>query len=152
MRGAGYTKFSNSILQALPHVRACAGVKDTYLAILRLTVGWQVKERVLGYSDICILTGYSRARQYRYVKRALELGMISRYLIGTDKPQYCYSVVLDPHEWTVSWRIKPKDFSRLLTRLLSTNRETKVSTNRETLVSTNRETDILGIIIDTPIR
>ena len=152
MRGAGYTKFANSILQALPHIRACAGVKDTYLAILRLTVGWQVKERVLGYTDICILTGYSRGMQYNYVKQALKLNMITRYLIGTDVPRYCYAPVLDPHEWKVSWRITPKDYSRLLTRLVYRTHRTQVSRKHGTPLSRIHGTDILGIIIDTPIQ
>lgn len=152
MKGVGYTKFSNSILQALPHIRASAGVKDTYLAILRLTVGWQVKERVLGYADICMLTGYSRGTQYNHIKRALGLGMITRYQIGTDVPRYCYAPVLDPHDWKVSWRITPRDYSRLLTRLVSYQSRTQVSLGLRTPLSLQDRTDVLGIIIDTPIR
>ena len=152
MKGAGFTKFSNSVLQALPHVRACAGIKDTVLAIIRLTWGWQAKERVLSYDDICLMTGYTRAHQYRYVRGALKLNLISRYLIGTEKPRYCYSPNGEPHSWKASWRIRPQDFTRLLTRLMSPKQETRLSPKQETRLSPKQETDILGIIIDTPIR
>jgi len=152
MNGAGYTKLSNSVLQALSHIRVSPGVMQTYLAIVRLTSGWQKKEKVLSYDHITLLTGYSRGHQYNYIKRALELGMITRYQIGTDKPRYCYMPVLDPHKWKVSWRIKPRDFSRLLTKLMSPIQGTYLSPKRGTLLSLKQGTDILGIIIDTPIR
>lgn len=152
MKGAGYTKFSNAVLQALPHISVCGGVKDVFLIIVRLTCGWQRREQVISYNDLCLLTGHHHRNLCRYVKKALEVNMITRYLIGTEKPRYCYSANLDPHTWKVPWRIKPRDFSRLLTKLMSVNRLTKGSVNRLTNGSVNRLTDVLGIIIDTPIR
>ena len=148
----GYTKVSNSILQALSHVSVPAGVKDIYLLLLRLTSGWQRREKVISYNDLSLLTGYHHWNISRYVKRALDAGMLSRYKIGTTLPRYCYAPVLDPHKWKVPWRIKPRDFSTLLTKLASAGRLTERSAGRLTHLSANRLTDLLGIIIDTPIK
>lgn len=120
-----YTQIQNNLLHALMRCGDVnPGVLQTVLLICRLTLGFHVFHTTnLSYGQMTWFTGFSRRNQRRYVKRALELNMISRFDTRGEsetskRPQYCYSLNLDPAlTWGTSWRtpgevvkVKPKSF------------------------------------------
>jgi len=107
-----YTQIQNNLLHALMRCGDVSpGVLQTVLLICRLTLGFHVFHTTnLSYGQMTWFTGFSRRNQRRYVKRALELNMISRFDTRGESekskiPKYCYSLILDPAlTWGTSWR------------------------------------------------
>lgn len=107
-----YTQIQNNLLHALMRCGDVSpGVLQTVLLICRLTLGFHVFHTTnLSYGQMTRFTGFYRPNQIRYVKRALELNMISRFDTRGESeksktPKYCYSLNLDPAlTWGTSWR------------------------------------------------
>ncbi|MBA7541428.1 hypothetical protein ES705_33741 [subsurface metagenome] len=107
-----YTQIQNNLLHALMRCGDVSpGILQTVLLICRLTLGFHVFHTTkLSYGQMTWFTGFSRRNQRRYVRKALELNMITRFDTRGEsetskRPQYCYSLNLDPSlTWGTSWR------------------------------------------------
>jgi len=116
MEGMTYTKVENYLIHALCRVRVSPGVLQTVLAICRLTIGFHLESRHLRYEQITRITGFSRQHQFHYVKQALKFNMIERFNARSEldlgkKPQYVYSLNLDPLTWNVPMRFPDRHFN-----------------------------------------
>lgn len=116
MEGMTYTKVENYLIHALCRVRVSPGILQTVLAICRLTIGFHLESRHLTYEQITRITGFQRRNQFRYVQRALKFNMITRFNAHSEldlgkKPQYVYSLNLDPLTWNVPMRFPSRHFN-----------------------------------------
>lgn len=116
MEGMTYTKVENYLIHALCRVRISPSILQTVLAICRLTIGFHLESRHLTYEQITRITGFFRHHQFRYVKQALKFNMIIRFNARSEldlgkKPQYVYSLNLDPLTWNVPMRFPDRHFN-----------------------------------------
>lgn len=116
METTPYTKIENYLIHALCRVRVSPGILQTVLAICRLTIGFHLESRHLRYEQIARITGFSRQNQFHYVKQALKFNMIARFNARSEldlgkKPQYVYSLNLDPLTWNAVMRFPDRHFN-----------------------------------------
>ena len=114
---AGYTKIANKLLEAICHASLSNYESRVFLAIMRLTYGWQKKADKIALSQIAELTGIDRSHVAHSVKRLSSRNMISRNGvtgIQKDFDKWVLLIQAVPKSATLKIKVLPESAPKVL--------------------------------------